>query len=567
MMRVGRVALMGAVFVVTVACRELHRERAPAPTPAAPRATVFAAPDDLVMEGTLTEPARVWRRARSLLSGKLELLPASFGLAVTTWVGASPLAAGIVDDSSPLSLAVVNSGRSPGLVVSIPLTNGAEFVSALANGADARFRTLPESSPGVTWLEAKSAAGELIAVAGNALVLGSDPAVLRDAAGYVASGVPASSATPGSLVLRARKAALVGTVAPALAAGFAEVRDELTAAALLARATHGGRAPDFADPEVVIRSLGAAAESFFELVRSSAELRVSAALLDSAPSLRLEITPEKTGSAAEWVGRAGVGDLTPLLRLPEWSDAAILWRRADSTDPRSTDGPSSSLFGDRLGARDRDRLASWMRSASDSLGGVGVFGVFGSESGPGAFVVGAGDGAALGRATRGVASIATLQAIAEPLDAFVGKLAFATSTDEVRGLGRVEHVRVRVTAAKEGGKAPPAPVREWNVAAASAPPRDALVVGPARVDAALAALLGATPPMQMLGVDPVLSRAAERAGGGVAGAAAVRFRAGATDAQGSGWAVLTSGSDRRVAWAELDVGEASLRALSALLAP
>jgi hypothetical protein len=550
--RAAAVVLLAVLSAV--ACRRGRTEPAAAEqaTPAL-RASV-PAPAGLLMRGALRRPAEVWHRLRELAGGRALLVPSSFPLAVTTLLGFSPLTAGIVDETAAVAVAVIDAGASGvAPVLGVRLTSGSELLVALANGADARFVATPDPEHEVTLLSPRAGDATIgLAVSGDYLIVARSKEHVRVGGAYVARTLAPSLGEGPVFELVAPAAALRGPLSNALRASVTELREAWKIADVTSRARHGGRAPDYADPEVVMAAVGARLDAVLAVLGTAGDARCTATLLDPAPLVRVELAADRAGAARDLVTELVTSDLQPLTSLPAWTQAAVVWRRSpDGAEPSSSlVEPLRSLVGERLSKKDVTRLQIFATDAARGLGGVVAVGAFDTTAGLGMFAVGPeGNGDALRRATARLADVVKLPAFAEPLESYFGRFELSAAEASSSGLGRTAVVRARSLPARGSAGA-----RE--VASASVGSRAAVVVAPGAAARLEELLKGARAPT--LGADPVVARAVVHAGSQAAFAAVLR----AEDAAGQvGWSVLTLGSDRRVAWAELGLAPVSIGVL------
>jgi hypothetical protein len=553
-----RAATLGlVVLVVAPSCHRARSEPSPTLSATAPSGPPPSAPPELLVEGALRRPAETWRRVRTLLGGAALRLPSTFPLAITTLIGASPLVAGLIDDSAPVALAVMGSGGAATLVAGVRITSGPELVAALANGADARFASEFDAARDLTVLTPKREPnGVALGVLGNTLLLARARGPILVAAGYVARTLGVSLHHDGeSLTLVARKAALVGPFSEAIQDGFRSALRGLETAAATSRRVHG-RGPDFGDPQAVINALSHLADGATAVLGSAAEVSVSAALMGPIPELSIEIAAGPTGAASDLVRDMAVGDASPLLTLPSATEVAVLWQRPESKDEPSTFARLTAVLGDRIGPNDRKRIARWAGDVDQGVGAIAMVGVISGIEGPGVFAVGPhGVGAALRRAVSALPSLLEIPAIARPLEAFVGRFQTKSGSHEVVGLGATTELLIRRTR-RSGASGTREEALAVDLVLSSVDSRVAMIAGPEGAGRRVADLLKSVP--DAIGADPVVARAVTRAGVGVAVAGLARFR---DESGSSGWAALGIGSDRHVVRVELTASDVAARAL------
>jgi hypothetical protein len=525
------------------------------------------APRELLAEGVLGKPAETWKRVRAILGGPALRLPSTLPLAVTTLIGASPLVAGLVDDTAPVALTVLYDEGKPALVTGLRLTSGPELVAALANGADARFEAEVDQENGLTLLRLKhSAAGAppgaapgdvALGVAKHLLLLAGAERQIRIAAAYIVRSLAPSLQNTDGLTLVAGKGALVGPFSSMLQDGFRGALGGLQAAARTSREAHG-RDADFGEPEAVIGALAKLADEMTGVLGSASAAKLSAALLGPVPEMSIEVVPESVGAARDLVRTLTVGDLLPLGRLPPDTDVALAWRRGPSEGEDAGIPGWSAVLGQRLRPADRKRIAAWMEDVGRATGSFVTGGLLSEGGVPTLFVLSPRGDALAGR--RALEAVPTLlrqiPALAHPMDAFVGPLGITTGSREIEGIGPATEVRFR-RAARSAAPRPDAEGVAIDLALSSHDGAMAMTAGGAGAALRLGELLTPVPALG-IGRDAVVARAVNGAGKDAAFAGFARFR----DESGPrGWAAVTVGSDRRVLRLALTASDVAAKAL------
>jgi hypothetical protein len=479
-------------------------------------------------------------------------LPVTPELAVTTLVGFSPLLAGLVDPVAPAPFDLVIDGQSQlALVTGIRATSAGELVVAASSGAGAKFVAEADSARGITLLRPKEAPVDVTtAVAGDYLVMGSSVDAVRSAAAHVATA-PISEARRGEIAeVAVSHAELAGPIRALVSKIGEEARKRLESSDLEDRARHGGRAPDYADPEPIIAALGLFTDESASVVSSTSRVRATARV-EPAPSVRVELTPEETGPARDLMTALPLGDLSLLTRLPSWAELTFMWHRGAS-GPTVADRVAA-VFGHRLGPADKGRIEAWAEDLDRGLGRTAVVGSFGDGHYAGGFVLASGgDGSALGRATSGLVDILGIAALRAPIETFAGRI---NAKVRAGSLATLPVTRVSIALAVGGAKTP----FEYRAIAAANDAHGAIVFGGGDVDARLLDLLeerGRT----SLGDDATLTAVAQRVHATAACAATVRLRAGARGEQEI--AVVTAGTGDGAMWLDVDGSLLAFRALA-----
>lgn len=306
-----------------------------------------------------------------------EALPSSLAVLLATSLGLPPAAAGNVDEAVPIVGALLSrdGATEPDLVVGVHVLSGAELVASLTLGDGAKYRKV-ELAPRVVrlvmapgGLEPRGALG----VSGNYLLLASGVDALKDAGRFVAEGVSKRARTEPGLALRANEKALKASLLTRLRQAWQERRAGLAASDRAERDAKG-RAPDFADPAVLLSGADNTVESWLGVAESARE--VSLELTPEADQLRAELllTPGPDGAASLLASEISLGSLAPLLELPASARLGLLLR-GDAQPAKSGLGESvAKLFGERLNERDEARLVTALDAFSSSRRGATVLG-------------------------------------------------------------------------------------------------------------------------------------------------------------------------------------------------
>jgi hypothetical protein len=356
------------------ACRS---KDAPAPAPSALLAEA-PVPASLVAELSVGNPKDTWQRLRLLGGDFAQALPSSLAVLLATSLGLPPAAAGNVDESVPAVGALLSreGAAQPDLIVGVHVLSGAELVASLTLGDGARYRKV-ELAPRVVRLVAAPGVAEprgALGVSGNYLLVASGVEALRDAGRFVAEGVSRRARVEPGLSVRAAEKGVNASLVHRLRQTWQERRGALAARDRAERDAKG-RAPDFADPEVLLAGADSTVESWLGVLESTRE--VSLELTPEADQLRAELlfTPAAEGPAAVMASELSVGSLAPLLELPSTASAALLLR-GDARSGASGLGESvAKLFGERLNEREGARLVSALNTFASSRRGATVLGL------------------------------------------------------------------------------------------------------------------------------------------------------------------------------------------------
>lgn len=363
-----------ALLLALAACRSKD-----VPAPAASVTLADApAPAALIAELSIGNPKETWQRARLLGGGFADALPSSFPVLLATSLSLPPAAAGSLDEGVPIVGVLLSreGAPEPDVVIGMHVLSGAELVASLTLGDAAKFRRM-EIGPRVVRLLPAPGAPDFngaLGVSGNYLLLATGVDALRDAGRFVAEGVVKRARTEPGLSLHAAENVLTGALSRRLREAWTARRAALSARDRAERDAKG-RAPDFADPQVLLAGADNTIESWLAVLESSRELSLS--LTPEADRLRAELSlaPGADGAAALLSRELVTGSLAPLLQLPSGTRAALLIRGDARTGDEPGPGESAAhLFGDRLSSDQSKRLVKALDDLSRSRHGATVVG-------------------------------------------------------------------------------------------------------------------------------------------------------------------------------------------------
>lgn len=520
-------------FGLLLGCSRDRATREHRRQPSGPSST---APLGLLAEGVLTDPARAFAIARGALAEWGFPLPSRYPLAVTMLSGMPPLVAGLVDEAAPVSLVITDVGGATGLVLAVPVTNGEELVVALAHGADATF-SAEKNAGGVVLLRPKKAAGALsLGVFQNRLLLGTTEIHVLDAALYLAREAIAAQ-PPSTFVLEFRKPAFGKLLVPAFRASFGRMMENLRSADRVARARHGGKDPDFGDPAAVLQTLSRVGDGGIALLETARIARLFVFLEPTSLRFRAELHPDESGAARETTASLPIGSATPLLTIPVSTRAIVLLRGVHVVDATTQ---LEAVLGSRLRAIDRACLDRWTSNADRAFGDVFEIGAYASGPNGGAFVRSEhGNKEALRSTMRTLPEALAIPAIADPIEAFYGRLrAEASRAVSDSGLSLEETAFHIVPRGGVSGE-------KFRIASGADLDTAAAVVGDAPA-AMLRELLRPSGPT--IGMEPSVRDAVLRARDQTFAAAVVRVWT--NGGEGPAWVVAFAGTDRNALWAE-----------------
>jgi hypothetical protein len=423
-------------LLALAACRT---KDAPAPVASVTLAEA-PAPASLVAELSIGNPKQTWEAARLLGGNLAQALPSSLPVLLATSLSLPPSAAGSLDEAVPMVGVLLSrkDAQEPDFVIGMHVLSGAELVASLTLGNDAKFRRL-ELGPRLVKLLPAPGAPEFngaLGVSGNYLLLATGVDALRDAGRFVAESVSKRARTEPGLTLRATDKVLSQALAPRLREAWKARRSALSARDLAQRQAKG-RAPDFADPEVLLAGVDNTVEAWLGVLESSRELSLS--LTPQGDRLRAELllSPGADGAAALLAHELVVGPVAPLLQLPASTSAALLLRGDAQPSTSAGEGLGASLsklFGERLSAEQAKRLVGSFDALSKTRRGATSIGLVQGPAPALVVTCELADAAAFPDALADVLSLLELAPISNWLAGTVGKpkLHFAKLPEGVR---------------------------------------------------------------------------------------------------------------------------------------
>lgn len=413
--------MLGAGLVLAlVACRS----SSDAPAPAALALPEAAAPASLVAELSLGNPKETWRRLRALGGARAEALPSSLPVLLATSLSLPPAAAAGLDEALPIvGVILARAERSePDVVLGMHVVSGAELVASLSLGDGAKFRRV-ELGPRVVRLVSAPGAAEFdgaLGVSGNYLLLSTSPDALKDAARFVAEKVSKRARSDPGLSLSAGQGVLGGLLARRVREAWQALRVQLSAQERAAREAKG-RAPDFADPAVLLSGADGTVESWLSILESSRDLSFSVSPESDRLRVELRLTPADEGPALALHQQLVVGSSAPLLELPAEARAGLLLRGGTQTSESTLGTGLANLFGERLSAAHAARLSRAIEAFAKSRRGATVFGLVPAPAPALVVRCELGDGAAFSQSLSELLRLIELPAVSGWLSATLGR--------------------------------------------------------------------------------------------------------------------------------------------------
>jgi len=318
-------------------------------------------------------PGATWGKARGALGPAASFLPQSFGALAATLIGLPITLSAEIDEAVPLIGAGARQGPGPvQIAVGFHVKAGDRFIGMVTKGEGARFNATVDPATHVTLLTEKVApesARFALGVLGNYLLVAARPADLYSLGPYVVRTLGPKPAPADDLTVDLPESALAGPL-------LEEVRT--------LRAQSEGAA-------ATVVPLGAMLDTATTLLGDASHGRLTFNLDASGATLhgRLAVTPKPGGAGAKLVSDLLVGDLKPLLELPEATTLGLLWR--ESAAARAENAPKqadalSRLLGSDVTADEKTSIATALSAEAAARGDWQVVGIGLAGTGPTAVV-------------------------------------------------------------------------------------------------------------------------------------------------------------------------------------
>jgi hypothetical protein len=405
-------------------------------------------PPGVLGEFRLEHPDASFRALRELGRPASALLPAGFPVLASNLLGLPPLSADSFDPDLPvLGLIAQTASREPGWVLALHAVSGPELVAKLATGSRAPFRAEPSSVAGLEFIvpsaaPAASAVKPALSLArfDNYLLVASSAELLLLAGPYAARTLSRRSGSKAPIALRFPQHALESNVVPALRALWSGYRTRLAQSDAASRSAHGGHAPDFADPAMVILGADALVESLLALIDGGAMLELD---LDPTPDhlgVSLVLEPEAGSEVEAKLATLASGPAQSLLTLPAETQFALCLSR--SVEEREAAGHAAGddwvrLLGSRLTDRDASQLRQVLSDWELGRGKQTSYGFLGGSA-PGAFLVTeVADADRMKRAGSGFFGLLALPGLRAPIAEFFGQPSLSEGKAAVDSLPNV----------------------------------------------------------------------------------------------------------------------------------
>jgi hypothetical protein len=334
--------------------------------------TPLPAPAGHLADLYVANPSATWSKARSALGQPALFLPQSFGALATTLIGLPITQSAEIDEAVPVVGAFVRVGRGPVQgAIGVHVKAGDRFVDQVTRGDGARFNATVDPVTHVTLLTDKIAPGNMrlsLGVLGNYLIVAPKPADLYAVGPYVVRTLGAASVPKDDVVLDVPEKALSGPILDEVRA----LGDEMKGVALSVLPVTG-----LLDTTSAL--LGDAQGARFALNLDGDALRGKGTLTPKAGG----------GPGSKIVEELAVGDVKPLLELPDATTAGLLWRLSPAT--RAENAPKEAdalahLLGSDVSAEDKAAITAALRAEAAAHGDWQTVGVAFNGTGPTAVV-------------------------------------------------------------------------------------------------------------------------------------------------------------------------------------
>jgi hypothetical protein len=264
-------------------------------------------PEGLVLEVALHDPDAMWARVQRGAGGAFALLPPTMGAIASAWLGTDGDVAANVDGQATSYAALVQRGQggaaSVAWALAMPLAGAAP---AASGGADAATSFVWSRQDG--WL-----------------LVASDASALASVGPFVRLRLPSDTALASSKALSAivPAAAMRGAIASDASDRWASTRAWLGERARVEREEHGGRAPDFGDPEAIVATADALVAAGLSGLTHAGDVRLDAEAGDDDVTLDVRtLLPPGAGDD----GASSLGDTRPLNDVSGDAAFALLLR-------------------------------------------------------------------------------------------------------------------------------------------------------------------------------------------------------------------------------------------------
>jgi hypothetical protein len=312
-------------------------------------------------------PGAFWGKARGTLGPVGQLLPQGFGAVATTLVGLPITLAAEIDDAVPVVGAAVRQGPGPlSFAIGIHVKAGERFVNQVTRGEGARFNGTVDPTTHVTLLTDKVApesAKVALGVLGNYLIVAPTPADLYAVGPYVVRTLGPAAPPKDDIAVEIPDTALGG---PLL-----DVAREL-------RGKSEGIVAAIAPVEGLL-------DGAITLLGDAAHARATLNLEGGTFHGRLSVPPKPGGPGAKLCADIAVGDVKPLLALPDSTTVGLLLRESPAARSENVPKRAEALarfVGSDVSAEARAAISAALRGQAEARGDWEAVGVAFNGTGP-----------------------------------------------------------------------------------------------------------------------------------------------------------------------------------------
>ena len=352
-------------------------QAAPDASPTVAQAPVEA-PDGLVARVWVRAPDKVWSRVQNAVSGALALLPPETAAMLCGALGIDPQAAAWIDGQGMAYGVVADDPAGPAAgfawAAALPVRDPDKLAALLLDG-DASRLTAHDVAGMRVLARADRPLAATAALAGRCLLVARDEASLARLAPYACRTMPTLPApsSPSAVVAELPAGALGGPVSARLSSQWAQARAWLSEQDTEQRARHGGKAPDFGDPQAILDAADGFVKGRLAWVATATRAVIEADAAEADLHVDLRLRPSD-GDAAAAVAAMRPGDTRPLADLPADAVLGLLLRddpAARARDAREIGASVARALGPRASDDDAHAvtavLGDWAAARGDWL--------------------------------------------------------------------------------------------------------------------------------------------------------------------------------------------------------
>ncbi len=324
-----------------------------------------AEPEGLVARVWVRAPDKVWARMQNAVSGALGLLPQDTAAMLCGVLGIDPQAAGLLDGQGTAYGVVADDPSGPvagfAWAAALPVKDPGRLASLLLEGDAARLVARDVGGMRVLARPDRPLAATA-ALSGRCLLVARDEASLQRLAPYACRTMPTlqAPASESAVVAEVPGRALSGPVSARLGAEWARARAWLSDADREQRARHGGKAPDFGDPQAILDAADGFVKERLALVSAATQAVIEADAGEADLHADLRLRPGE-GDAGAAVAAMHPGDTRPLADLPADAVLGLLVRdepAARAGEARQLGATVSRTLGPRASDDDARAITS-----------------------------------------------------------------------------------------------------------------------------------------------------------------------------------------------------------------